>query len=229
MCVCSSFVSVSKLKAAYSKKELIGFNKATKNELAGMNAPGEILLKKNDKSQPLPVRYPQEIIKTALDGSKITTTYDSFGNKTEVRVFNGHSRLKLLMLRTSVTGQKEVYVYGHNGEVESLPENMLDKATTVSADEIASRAGITQTKPEKTQPSYSQTNQSQFIPPIQTAPLDQSSIQNQSNEAVISEEETETNSPDSNYRKQTPLPKEDSYPAVNKQTDTLDRQPKKEQ
>jgi hypothetical protein len=222
LCIYSSLVSVSKLKANYSKNERSISNKAIKNEPDEKRGFDEILLSKNNGNQPLSGRGLRETIKAAPDSSQLTTSYDSFGNKTEVRVFNNHQRLKLLMLRTSVNGQKQVYVYGQNGEVEGLPEHMLDKATTASADEIASLAGITQNRQEKDHSSYAQTNQS--ITPITPAPTYQFPIQEQSNEAVVTDEKTKSKSSEDNYDKEIPLPKENSYP-VNTQTDTLNRQP----
>ena len=84
----------------------------------------------------------QEIIKIASDNSKITTTFDRYGNKTETRHFNNHTRLSFILLRTTAEGEKQVFVYGQNGDVKSLPETMLDKVTTASADELANSAGI---------------------------------------------------------------------------------------
>jgi len=87
----------------------------------------------------------QETTKTAADHSKINTMYDEFGNKTETRYFNNHLRLQFLLLRTSADGQKQIFVYGQNGEVKNLPEDMLDRALTAPADELANSAGIFQT------------------------------------------------------------------------------------
>src|SRR5262245_21246730 len=46
--------------------------------------------------------------KTAYE---IKTTYDAFGNKTEIRLFLNHPRLKQIMLRTLADGQRQVYLY----------------------------------------------------------------------------------------------------------------------
>jgi hypothetical protein len=87
----------------------------------------------------------QETTKLAFDQSRVNTMYDQFGNKTESRCFNNHLRLQCIMLRTAADGQKQTFVYGHNGEVKALPEDMLDKAMTAPADELANLAGIYQT------------------------------------------------------------------------------------
>ncbi|MGC2235491.1 MAG: hypothetical protein WA584_04990 [Pyrinomonadaceae bacterium] len=95
----------------------------------------------------------QETTRLTEDGSEIKTTYDAYGNKTEVRIFHENPRLKQLLIRTSADGQRHVYVYGQNGEVESLPDKMLEKAMSAPANEIADVAGIFKTKQEKTLPT----------------------------------------------------------------------------
>ena len=77
----------------------------------------------------------------APDGSKIATAFDSFGNKSETRCFN-NSRIKCLHLLTHADGTREAQVFGHNGLTRNLPEAMLDRATTASADEIADSVRI---------------------------------------------------------------------------------------
>ncbi len=86
----------------------------------------------------------QETIKIASDNSKISTTFDVYGNKTEIRTFNYNPRLSFIVLQTSADEKKQVFVYGQNGDVKSLSEGMLDKVLTASADEIANSAGILQ-------------------------------------------------------------------------------------
>lgn len=95
----------------------------------------------------------KEISRLVEDGSEIKTSYDAFGNKTEVRIFRGNPRLKQLLIRTSVDGERQVYVYGQNGEVETVPDNMLEKVLSAPANEIADVAGIFKTKQAKTLPT----------------------------------------------------------------------------
>ena len=107
------------------------------------------------------------------DGSQIKTSYDAFGNKTETRVFFNNPRLKQIVLRTSVDGQKQIYVYGQNGEVESVPESRLTEVLNSSANEIAGFAGITSVKGTKRMRSmFPQTNllasQQTYQNPVQT-------------------------------------------------------------
>lgn len=91
----------------------------------------------------------QESDKTASDGSKISTMYDGFGNKTERRFFHQHPLIEAMVLRTSTDGQKEVLLFGYNGEVKTVPQNMIDRAMTASADELAQAAGILQGRKPK--------------------------------------------------------------------------------
>ncbi|HXG85595.1 MAG TPA: hypothetical protein VNI84_16345, partial [Pyrinomonadaceae bacterium] len=95
----------------------------------------------------------------------ISTTFDRYGNRTETRTFDNNPRLAFIILRTSLKGKKQVFVYGQNGDVKSLPENMLDKILTATANDLAAAAGISEgraqsqtfvqsTQPLKTMPSY---------------------------------------------------------------------------
>ena len=76
------------------------------------------------------------------DNSVVETIYDSFGNKTESRVFSNDSLLKMVVVRTSAQGQKQALIYGQNGEVKTAPQNMLDKVLTSVAGEIAKTVEI---------------------------------------------------------------------------------------
>ena len=167
--------------------------------LAQMNLPtkGEIFINdkliSSDGKQYLTVEEIQkEATFTADDGSQISTTYDAYGNKTEIRKFFNHPRLKQMIMRTSVEGQKQIYVYGQNGEVESLPENMLDRAMNIPSDEIASVAGITNVKREKIKPAFTQITQ---LPTIQVNPLQNNQLpaQNQTTETIKEETQTTEN------------------------------------
>lgn len=96
----------------------------------------------------------QEAPKTSDDNSEITTMHDGFGNKTEIRNFKGHPRLKFLVLRTSADGQQQIFVYGYEKEVKTLSGETMNKALTASGDEIANAAGLYQTTSSKELPNY---------------------------------------------------------------------------
>lgn len=92
----------------------------------------------------------QERTRIAADGSQITTMYDGFGNKTETRFFNDNFLLQDIMLRTSVKGEKQIFVFGQNGTVINLPVDMADKVLTAPANELAVAAGISEGRKAQT-------------------------------------------------------------------------------
>lgn len=87
------------------------------------------------------------------DKSEVETSIDGFGNKTETRYFKEHSRLKLVILRTSVDGNQEATVYGYGGNVETLTD-LGDKALTASGNEIADAAKLYATRSPSDSPSF---------------------------------------------------------------------------
>ena len=80
------------------------------------------------------------------DKSEVETLIDGFGNKTETRRFKDNLRLKLLVLRTSVGGTKEVTVYGYGSDSIKIVYDLGDKALTASGDEIANAAKLNTTR-----------------------------------------------------------------------------------
>ncbi len=84
----------------------------------------------------------EETTVTAPDGSKITTVFDRSGNKIETRTFNLSSSLTRVILRTSPAGEKQVFVYGQDGETKPLLGERVDMVLTASPDEIAKTVGI---------------------------------------------------------------------------------------
>jgi hypothetical protein len=140
----SLLVSCSKISQSKSNEVVI-------DDVQSKTAKGEIVIddtafddEESSSTSKTGWQKATKIIKS--DQSQIETSYDGFGNKTETRCFNNHLRVRCIMLRTSVEGQKQVFVYAQSGEVKkSLPADMIDKITTASADEIANSAGINQT------------------------------------------------------------------------------------
>lgn len=84
----------------------------------------------------------QETPQLAADDSQIKTMIDGFGNRIETRMFVNHPLLQRIILRTFTNGQKKAFVYGQNGDVNDLPDEMQDKAMNGSANELAKAAGI---------------------------------------------------------------------------------------
>lgn len=111
---------------------------------------------------------------TLGDSSQVETLTDAFGNKTETRYFQGNSRLRMLILRTSAKGAQEVTVYGKGGETK-IVGGLADRALTASGDEIANAAGLNQTTSPGAAKNFMKRPSSQSSPSLQ--PLPSSSFQ----------------------------------------------------
>lgn len=86
----------------------------------------------------------------AYDGSKISVMLDGFGNKSETRYFDNHPQLQMVLLRTAANGEKQIFVYGQNGEVKDLPPNIANSAMTAPADDLVKASGITESRKPQT-------------------------------------------------------------------------------
>jgi hypothetical protein len=135
--------------------------------------------------------------------------------------------LRFVILKTTGEGYREVFVYGQNGTVKQLPENMLDKVTTASADEIADSAGIPVIIERRPPPPDFVLNNSQpSVPPIQMRPLNPLPPETQSIEPVAAAENTEeAKSAKDDAEKKIASAEENTRPKDNKETITLNRQP----
>ncbi len=150
----------------------------------------------------------REITQIAKDGSTVEITYDGFGNKTETRTFNGNPMLRLIMLRTGTDGSRKVFVYAKNGEIKTLPDDMLDRILTAPSGELASAAGIYQGISEE--PESSQTNQPTTYTQLKPLPSSQFPIRNQQTETTLQQEaakpSVESEKPQSAGNKQDEIP-----------------------
>lgn len=90
------------------------------------------------------------------DGSDINTMLDGYGNKTFTRNFYNDTLIKQIVLRVFASGQKKVFVYAQNGDVKSLPDEMLDKVLTAPVGELARAAGIFEGRNENNLPYFLQ-------------------------------------------------------------------------
>lgn len=138
----------------------------------------------------------QEITRIAQDGSKLEVMYDGFGNKTETRYFYNNQLLRQILLRTRADGSRQVFVYGQNGTVESLPDNMLDKVLTAPASELANAAGIFEGLKE---PAFTQSSQTLSVTALKPLPSSQFPIRNQQVVQALTPETEESS--DSNDEK----------------------------
>lgn len=156
----------------------------------------------------------QEITRIAQDGSKLEVMYDGYGNKTETRSFYNNPLLKLILLRTAADGSRQVFVYGQNGMVNSLPDNMLDKVLTAPSNELANAAGIFEGIKE--QPSFTQNNQPPTVTTLKPLPSSQFPIRNQQVEQTPPQETEEPS--DSNEKPQSVENKSNNEPTANAET-----------
>jgi len=97
-----------------------------------------------DKTAPIATSQKslKELPRTAFDGSQISTMYDGFGNKTEIRTFSNNLLVQSVIAKSFADGQKRIFVYGQNGEVKNLTEDYYEKALTAPGDFLANSAGI---------------------------------------------------------------------------------------
>ncbi len=123
------------------------------------------------------------------DGSSLSVGYDSAGNKTESKCFNNHIKIGCIVLKTPVVGEKSINVLAQNGKVEILSANVFPDVMTVSPDEIAVAAGITEGR---------RTNQPQLTfktkPEIRTNPIPTTAYYPpviQQNEEIVTQPEKE--------------------------------------
>lgn len=134
----------SKSDEQLSERESVFLDDGNGNQNGGEVAIDDTSVRDAETQSAIERNGYQESDKTESDGTKISTMYDGFGNKTERRFFRQHPLIEAMVLRTSSNGQKEILLFGHNGEVKSVPQNMIERAMTASADELAQAAGISQ-------------------------------------------------------------------------------------
>ena len=163
------------------------------------------------------------------DESVLTVMYDAFGNKVETREFPKDPRLLMLTITTSAKGKQEIIVRGRNGEYKTLPQAMLERILTTSANEIAQTAGIFETHREVSLPpviAMQQEKPKQTYEPVRLPPTPQQS------EIAVKEEnpthQTELNIAGQKAEKveEKSQPQQDSFqkdstlPAASKRKDT---------
>lgn len=91
----------------------------------------------------------QEAVKVLRDKSEVFVSYDGYGNKSITRFFNNDSLLNKIMLRIAADGRTQIFVYGQNGKIKNLPDNMVNKILNSSAAELANSAQIYETREDR--------------------------------------------------------------------------------
>jgi hypothetical protein len=185
LCLVAFGLKVSKLNAENDRIHAVSVIDEYSNSLSNTNESGENLYDSEGRFISVSNKNSREVTQIIADGSKVNTMFDRYGNKTQTRCFNYDPRVNCVMLNISADGQRKVFVYAQNGDVKSLPENMLDKVTIASANEIADAAGIVLTPSRLTTTPYPQISKTvKTSPPAAPAPNLQPQIQNQVKEQV---------------------------------------------
>lgn len=134
---------------------------------------------------------PKRETRSGYFNSEISVSFDGGGNKIENRYFKEDSRLSSLVLLTKTNGEKEIRIYGLNGQFSNLPSDIKIDVMTAPADEIADAAGII--KPVKFIPPPPQTTAQ--IEPVQTENLSISEPQAQNLQEQTTTAETTKSDP----------------------------------
>jgi hypothetical protein len=227
LCVFISFISLGKIRNNKAKTESVSVVNGSSAVTDGIQT-GEDAFIPLGENETNSGGVGRETTATASDGSTITTVFDRYGNKSETRYFDSNSRLHFIILKTTSEGYREVFVYGRDGTVKQLPENMLDKVTTASADQIANSAGIPVTIEQRaaTPPDFVLNNNQPSAPPIQMRPLNP--LPPQTIEPVAAETTEEAKTAKDDAENKIASVEENTRPKENKEAITLNRQPEKE-
>lgn len=187
----STFFSACSSAASKDQSEVVIDKSSTRSTEEVYITNADVKKENSDDSSGSTLQLPggSSVNTTLGDNSKVESLTDAFGNKAETRYFEGHPRLRMLIVRTSVEGGREVTVYGNGGDT-MLVNGLGDRALTASADEIANAAGLTSTVSSGPAKNFMKRQPSQSS---QLQPLPSSAFQKpaapvyQSNEAASTE------------------------------------------
>ena len=84
----------------------------------------------------------QSEIRSSFDGTDITTTYDSYGAKIQMRRFPNDPRLAMVIVETHPDGKVVSYAYSMKNEIRNVPSDMISSALSDSADRISDSLGF---------------------------------------------------------------------------------------
>lgn len=141
---------------------------------------------RKDKQAPISVNQ--------ADGSTVSISFDSAGNKSESRCFDNHMRIGCIVVKTSAAGDKSINVLAQNGEMKTLPVDDFANIMSLSADEIAMAAGVIEGRkndqPQMVFKGNPQKNQSLQPLPSHNFPIKTGNLPIQNEIPVSIEEET---------------------------------------
>lgn len=181
------FSACTKAGAESSDQKEISFDDGYKN--------GELILDDSalqKKSVPITTakESSQEPRRLLSDKSVVETLIDGFGNKTETRTFNGHPRLRFIIVKTAMDGTKTITVYGYDPDTKTL-DNFEGDPINVSGDEIANAAKLYKTKTlADTPPNFLKKKNLQPLP-SSSFPVRPQPIQKPQPETTVDEEPQE--------------------------------------
>ncbi|MDH3528818.1 MAG: hypothetical protein OEQ28_04580 [Acidobacteriota bacterium] len=101
------------------------------------------------RQSPVSSQKSEDVTRILQDGSRLSRMKDGYGNSTVTRSFRGHDLLRMVMVRDHGNGQRQVFVYGKNGQVESLSSEYSDQVLSLTPAEIAKAAKINDSFSEK--------------------------------------------------------------------------------
>jgi hypothetical protein len=74
--------------------------------------------------------------------SRVEISYDNFGIRVERQYYNNLPNIKYIAVHTFPNGSKQVFIYGANGSVRSLSENMMNEIAKASPDQLTGDAPV---------------------------------------------------------------------------------------
>jgi len=226
VCIYASYANIQKFNSSLAGEEFAAVVNDYVNKAQNRGRVNEKSLADGEKNSLASGNSSQEQTKILDDNSKLNTMYDGFGNKTEARCFNNHPRLTCIVLSSAVNGQRQVLVYGQNGDIKELPENMVDKVTTATADEIANTAGIYAARQQTTQSGYAQTTPVPTLPTtLRPTENSQSSIQSLPSEQIKTKNADNSKPTTAGSEIKSSPAVENIQPKANEKSSELNRQP----
>lgn len=74
--------------------------------------------------------------------SRVEISRDNFGIRVEKQYYNNLPNIKYIAIHTFANGQKQIIIYGTNGSVRSLSENMMNEIIKASPDQLTNDAPV---------------------------------------------------------------------------------------
>ena len=105
-----SYIGFVKSQGLKQDTEEVIFDDGYRTKSEGEVIFDDSALQDFNQVNPITIEGMEEQTKILGDSSKLTIMYDRYGNKIENRSFGYHPRLTFIVLQTSASGQKQVFV-----------------------------------------------------------------------------------------------------------------------